>query len=101
MIVNILLLEDNENIAQSFIRNFSSELVRVKVVKTIAELFHELSNQEFDTIIIDPIMSATMDFPRLLEELSRKEPKLKLLIQIKLFLISRIMLKKRISKMCL
>ena len=78
MIVNILLLEDNENIAQSFIRNFSSELVRVKVVKTIAELFHELSNQEFDTIIIDPIMSATMDFPRLLEELSKKRTEIKI-----------------------
>lgn len=78
MSVNILLLEDNESIAQAFIRNFSSELVRVKVVKTIPELFHELSYQEFDTIIIDPIMSATMDFPRLLEELNKKDTEIKI-----------------------
>lgn len=76
--INILLLEDDQAIAQSFIRKYSSDLIIIKVVLTVPEVFHELDNQEFDMVIIDPVMSHTLDFSRLLEELCKRKVELKI-----------------------
>lgn len=70
--IKILLLEDTDEIAQKFINRFSGELVKVTLVKTVSELFHQINHEEYDLVLIDPMLKSTIDFPRLLDELIKR-----------------------------
>ena len=75
--IKILLIEDDLEESVRFGDRYSSELVSITPVTRVADAFHELDNSPFDLCVIDPIMTQTLDFNRLLEELIRREVELK------------------------
>lgn len=70
--IKLLLLEDDEKQCKLFMDRFQSDQVKVKAVQKVDQVFHELDNESYDIAVIDPVMSHTMDFPRLLDELRKR-----------------------------
>jgi len=83
--ITILLLEDDLSESTKFLEAYATELVSITPVVSVAEAFHQLSNDNFDLCIIDPVMSQTLDFNKLLEELSNKDIELKIVHPGKFF----------------
>jgi DNA-binding NtrC family response regulator len=78
ILISILLLEDDKELAKSFIRNFGSESVNITVVESVTAAIQALNNNTYDLTVIDPMMGNTINFPSFLEAISTKETEIKI-----------------------
>lgn len=79
-VIRILLLEDDSKEATKFTDRYSTDLIIVDVAKNVFQFFSFLESSRYDLVIIDPVMARPLDpspnkildFPRLLEEVQKK-----------------------------
>jgi CheY-like chemotaxis protein len=77
--IKILLLEDSDFEAKEFAQKLKHSGVSIKRVCTASEALYELDTGSYDMAVIDPVLSSTLDFGRLLKELSLKNVEIKIM----------------------